>query len=424
MWKKPPPLGTTIRVTDLKKQISTITVEALALHIQTESFKGTNYCDEYTYIKTKLKNHLTTLKALKPTVQSQGEFNTIIEAEANIKRTLLELDMRASDNQNFKTLKGYLARTHSSNQLPLDYEKNELLKAEIVLEQVKKEVTSLERNLESRSNTENLNTADALEQKIVSVYKDLENVEESSEETKKMKDELYRDLFRCSGKLKKARRRSSVITPDVAVKEEPKQDPVTFKEVRDIRSIDTQLKNVEEASRTSFEDFHERINTLTRQISQTFNGKETGSQVAVKIKVEALKLAWESLKEHLYSENVGVEIMVEVVDELDQLIKDLHLNGRQLKKYVRKHGGGWQSDDNSSLKEVIEQLRIVRTKIACFQGHYNDESFEQIKREIEGCADKLKSVVGADVKTISAKAKIEQKINEYLEVLEEKAVKP
>lgn len=432
MWKNPIQVGNVIRTTDLNKELNSIAMEAITAHIQIENFKGTKNDEEFAYIKRKLIHQLELLGNLKLSVHNKADMAAIIELESNIKRSIIDLETRASESQK-KSLnnKGHLVKTHSCSKLPLDYEKSELFKAESVLQQVKKEVINLETNFESHSNTENLNTVNDLEEKIVLIYKDLENIEElNSNELKKLKDDLYKDLYRCSGKLKKARRKSSITPPDTTVTtEEQNSDAKTFKEVEEIRSLDAQLKSVEEANRNSFEDLNTRIGTLTRQISQTLNGEKNGSQVAVKIKVEALKLAWESVKQHLYSENVSVDVMVEIIDDLDWMMKDLHLNNAQFKRYVRNHRGGWRSGENDSfekrrLKEVVELLKVLKRRILRFQGYYKDGDYVQIEKELRECLDMLRGIdSGVDIKIDLAKTKIQHKIMEYLEMLDEKSLK-
>lgn len=418
MWKKPIQVGNTFRVvTDMKKEINTIAMEAVTIHIQIENFKGTKTDQEFAYIRRKLIQHLESLGNMKLLIHDKADAVAINEIESNIKRSIVDLEVKASENQ--KNIKGHLVKTHSSNTLPVDYEKSELLKAENFLQQVKQEVGDLETNFESHTNSENLSTVNNLEQRIVSIYKDLETIEDSeSHDLKKMKDDLYRDLFRCSGKLKKARRRSSVTPPE---------ELKSLKEVDDIRSIDAHLKSVEEANRNSLEDLNTRINTLTRQISQTFTADRKGSQVAAKIKVEAFKLAWESLKQHLYSDSVGVEIMMEIVDELDDLTREVQLNNKQFKKYVRSHRGDWGSQDSpekKKLKDIVEELKIVKRMIGCFQGYYKDENYVRLESKISRLSDLLKGVNGGgDMKLDLAKAKIQLKIMEYLEILDEKSIK-
>lgn len=404
----------------MKKEINTIALEALTAHIQVENFKGTKGDEEFTYIKKKMIHYLETLGNIKLLVHDKTDSHSINEIESNIKRSITDLETKATENQRkhlkSHNIKEHLVKTHSSHKLPLEYEKSELLKAESILQQVKKEVHNLEANFEAHTNTENLSTVNNLEEKIVSIYKDLEHIDDTVE-LKKLKDELYKDLFRCSGKLKKARRRSSEAT---TIHEEAK----TFKEVEHIEAIDDQLKGVEGSS---FEDLNARINTLTRQISQTLNGEKNGSQVAAKIKVEALKLAWESLKQHLYSENVSVDVMIEIIDDLDGLMMDLQLNNKQFKKYVRNHRGGFREEgscERKRLKEIVEQLKVAKRKIACFQGYYKDTDYVDLEREIEECGEMLKGVEsGLDVKTDLAKAKIKHKILEYLDMLDEKSIK-
>lgn len=422
MWKSPIQLGNTIRLSDMKKEINTIAMEALTTHIQVENFKGTKIDEEYTYIKRKLIQHLEALGNIKLVlVNDKADLDTISEIESNIKRSITDLEIKAAENQKkhlkSQNIKGHLVKTHSASKFPLDYEKSELLKAESTLQQVKTEVNNLEADFQTHTNTENLTTVNNLEEKIVSIYKDLESMEESesNSELKKLKDELFRDLFRCSGKLKKARRKSSVSTTDVTTIQDPKTSP----------TIDAKLKRVENAN-NSCEDLNSRINTLTRQISQTLNGEKNGSQVAAKIKVEALKLAWESLREHLYSENVSVEIMMEIIDDLDGLMKDLFVNNRQFKKYVRSHrsGNGVINDEKEKLKAVVERLKMVKRKIAGFHGYYKDGSYVELEGEIGECMEMLKGVDnGRDIKADLAKVRIQLKIGEYLEMLNEKSIK-
>lgn len=422
MWKKP------LEHADVKREINTIAMEALTAHIHVENFKGTKGDEEFAYVKRKLIHQLELLGNMKLSINDKVDLAAIEEIEMNIKRSIADLETKASDPPRKSFKSQHLVKTHSANRLFFDYEKSELFKAESVLQQVKKEVSNLETNLESNTNTENLHTLNNLEEKIVLVYKDLEQIENlESNELKKLKDDLYKDLFRCSGKLKKARRKSSVTPPDA--QEEAKVDPKTFKEVQDIRSIDAQLKSVEDANRSSFEDLNTRINTLTRQISHSLSGEKNGSQVAAKIKVEALKLAWESVKQHLYSEHVSVDAMVEMIEDLDQLMKDLHLNNKQFKEYVRSHKGDWKSGENTScekmrLKGIVEHLQTVKRRIACYQGFYKDQEYVEIEKEMEQSLDMLRSVEsGIDVKTDLAKAKIQNKIMEYLELLDEKSIK-
>lgn len=407
----------------MKKEINTIALEALTAHIQVENFKGTKGDEEFIYIKKKMIHYLETLGNIKLLVHDKTDLLSINEIESNIKRSITDLETKATENQRkhlkSHNIKEHLVKTHSSHKLPLEYEKNELLKAENIFQQVKKEVHNLEANFEANTNTENLSTVNKLEEKIVTIYKDLEHIDdtETNTEIKKLKDELYKDLFRCSGKLKKARRRGSEAT--MTIHEEAK----TFKAVE---AVDDQLKGVEDANRSSFEDLNTRINTLTRQISQTLNGEKNGSQVAAKIKVEALKLAWESLKQHLYSENVSVDVMIEIIDDVDGLMKDLYLNNKQFKKYVRNHRGGLQGEgsyERKRLKEIVEQLKVAKRKIACFQGYYKDTDYVDLEREIEECGEMLNGVEsGLDIKTDLAKAKIKHKILEYLDMLDEKSI--
>lgn len=424
MWKNTMQVGNTIMITNMKKEISTIALEALTLHIQVENFQGTKNDEEFSYIKKKLIHYLETLGNIKPIVQDKAELSSINEIESNIKHTITDLEKKAIVKlPKPHNLKDNLVKTHSFSKLPLEYERSELLKAESILQQVKKEVNSLETNLAAHTNTENLSAVNNLEGKIVSIYTDLENIEDSksNNELKKIRDELYRDLIRCSGKLKKVRRRSSVTSTDVKAIQEGS------KAIKGLENIkDAQLKDIE--NRNSFEDLSTRINTLTRQISQTLNGDErNGSQVAVKIKVEALKLAWESLKQHLYSENVSVDLMIEIIDELDDLIKDFHLNNKQFKKYVMSHRSDWRNSgdvEKKRLKEIVEHLKVAKRKIACFQGYYKDASYVELEKEIKDCGQMLQAVEsGSDIKTNLAKVKIQHKIMEYLELLDEKSVK-
>lgn len=402
MWKNP--VGNAIRVnSNIKTEINALAMETITTHIQIESFKGSRNDEQFIYIKQKLLHHLELLQQIKLRIHDKADVEATNEIEMNIKRGLTDLEVKAT------LQKGHLAKTHNASKLPFEYEKGELLKVENILQQVKKEVNDLEVNFETHTNTENLCTVNNLEEKIVSIYKDLEIIEDSpTSELKKIKDDLYRDLFRCSGRLKKARRKSSVTPPDDV--------PITHHEVNHLKTVEN-----------SNQDLTTPISTLSRHISQTLNTDMKGSQVAAKIKAQTLKLAWDGLKQHLYSENVSVDVMMEMIDEIDGLTKDMHLNNREFKRYVRNHRSDREISDGGEkerLKEIVERLKIVKRKIGCFQGYYKDESYGQLVKEIEGCLDMLKGVdTGGDVKLDFAKTKIKHKILEYWEMLDEKSVK-
>lgn len=76
------------------------------------------------------------------------------------------------------------------------------------------------------------------------------------------------------------------------------------------------------------------------------------------------------------------------------------------------------------IAEIAKQLRKLRKRIECYNGHYKDPDYVEIEDGLQECWGQLKAIdVGKNSKVQTAKNQTEEKICTYLQTLDEKSIK-
>lgn len=192
--------------------------------------------------------------------------------------------------------------------------------------------------------------------------------------------------------------------------------------------------------RTSLKVLNNRLSNLREQIALIYNGNNQQDQILeahhpdmlinnntidAKIKLTAFKLAWEELI-HTLSQEIEIDVLGEIVLDLSDIESHLATGIKRIKKYIRQRRRSSSEEYNESkvmLRGLLDEMQALRIKINCYSGIYGDQRFKEVKYEIECCLQKVDALDSSDVKVQLAKTKIKSKLLEYLQLLDEKAVK-
>lgn len=470
MWKKTKHFKPDNEPMDVKQHTNNILLDTLTLHLQIQDFKGKRGDEEFSQIQEKLMDNMLKLKKIEQLSTEDALTKAIKQVETTVKNSLSKLERKAAENDNFKVTRYTTTKRVS--------------KAEKTIYQVKKEIFHLNQKLDNFE----VFQAGALEKKIVSLSEELEGLElNQSTELHATRKELLKMLVKCSGKLKKAQRRGSapsqVIVKGLLVLNEDSKLRRLQAEVQalenDLESYQSKIEAIEairellnqcvdqqnasERSETKSEydtliyKLNSMLNTYTckselirvpgmakRQLS-TFDfgdinvvtqedavdsGCDTSvsSQECQKMRLDAFKLCWGDLSDCLYSERVETDLLQEIVDELEGVSKDILINLKQLKKYIRqkreqKEEGAIYDSYRIKMRAIISDLQSLKGDVICFNGIYQDENFREIKDKLEDCIRKLDGLECGDLKNELGKTKVKKKVFEYLELLDEKSIK-
>lgn len=217
MWKKhsksQPLLSTLPPTVDVTQAINNILLDTLTLHLEVQQFRGTRGDNDFLRIQLKLMENLLELNETERHCQNSTEFENIKQTELKIKSCLSNLEINAAGGVKTTFQLGKrsssVADVHSyQSHAEKDDELSEVGK---VMYQIKKEISELERKLENHNASISSNNINVLEQKIVQLSDELENVEiDKASGLYKTRVDLLKSLVKCSGKLKKVRRKDSM----------------------------------------------------------------------------------------------------------------------------------------------------------------------------------------------------------------------
>lgn len=456
MWKKSNKTRTEKRSVpvDVKQQVNNILLDTITTQLQIQDFKGKRGDEEFSCMQTKLMDYMIDLKKLEEICEGESETENVKHVEHTVKTSLCKLERKAAENDNFSLTTqmrhNILAKTQRTNRQSLD-----MFKSEKLIYQIQKEIHHIEIKLASDEYIQPMH-ADAIERKIVSLSEQLEKIEVGpSTDLQKTKTDLLKLLVRCSGKLKKARRRGSapnvlsnralslscdnmdIGLSTISEKAENTSSGRSFITAAFPGTAKREVSKEPDVSdgKERPTDFQEFINENLPFIDQilpspTSDSSISDSTIDVKVKLETFLLSWADLTEHIYSEHVPVESLEEVVNSLQEINRDLYANIKQLKKYIvnKKKGTRDVIDvcklEKEKIRELLKEIRVLKSKVCSFSGIYNDQSFREIKAQLENCLSKVEEVNGSGVARIEInKLKIKMKIIEYIDMLDERSSK-
>lgn len=109
-----------------------------------------------------------------------------------------------------------------------------------------------------------------------------------------------------------------------------------------------------------------------------------------------------------------------VTESKTDVINTIRAAYKMIDERSRKDG----KEETAKLKTIVENLQKLKKKVDCFSGTHGNIQYVEIERELNGSMDVLDGIdCQGNEKLLANKKQIKQKINHYLNILDERSLK-